>query len=146
MYLASIQSLRNTAGAMIIARSHTRCSAQTTLPASAKASEVVLITEGSGVKIQPRWVIEKGGGPVCEGCRVIVQMNANLFMATLPPVLMNFIFKVRVLTQGPVMHVWTGWPEGTWVKVTIHAVQCIARGVAPVGLILVPAAVCVPSA
>ena len=39
-------------------------------------------------------VRERPGSPVAEGCRVTVQMNCNLFMATMPNAIMNFVFKV----------------------------------------------------
>lgn len=51
--------------------------------------------EGSGMELRPRWVVPKPGAPPVEGCRVVLQMNVNLFMHSIPTPMMNFVFKVR---------------------------------------------------
>ena len=68
---------------------------QDQIPVSSAATRPVLVTEGSGVKLVPAWVQE--GAAVTAGCRVVIQMNANVFMRVLPPPVMNFLFKARTL-------------------------------------------------
>jgi hypothetical protein len=68
---------------------------QAQLPKVAAKLPHILVLEGSGVKIAPRWVVEKAGGREVQGCRVTIQMSCDLFMAHLPTAIMNFVFKVQ---------------------------------------------------
>jgi hypothetical protein len=55
----------------------------------------VTILKGSGVRLEPLWATERGGGAVREGCRVTVQMNINPHMRVVPPAIINFVLKAR---------------------------------------------------